>query len=551
MAKIVDPDNIARTTDVVYDTTAKTIQILITGAITDDSPGKTSGVTGQCIYSLTKELWKSEADLNKFKFPIKMIYAASFQLINGWSFADQQSMDVIRDAGFQDIINTDDYSCIISLGAIDTTPTAGAPYYANKVGFAEVVNTFDKNLELNENILIDDGTTDNSDYLKLFLREYSKLYAEYDLHFEQGLTNISYEAYKLPLSNGNDSKIVNDDTFVSGLNDPYQNMTIDFINGQLYETASLTGSLTGDGIYAVDDVVQDGDGRWARCTATGTAITAIQSYASFGGTSTWEAFPGEKQVGTLYYAFNRLVDDIVSATKPTVSQAHTFCQWSLRQATDINDNVNADAFGIVNGNVAIPLTAFIGDQLYTNPGVYIDNTHADDNSNITYQDITVTAADQGATGGVDPVTFVPVLSTERNNPFFSSFTLVFSDNLLTEGDGDGTATQFRMYFTNDSAADTPAGNDFDTAGAIVVEDATPANITGNITTAGTPYTYQYAYDTNIQRGVGSAGKDAPVTVSFQGLDGSEISTAEFTITRSTGLTFTCNTPDELNYNNPI
>lgn len=537
MAKIVDPDALAQTTDVIYDTSAKTIQIVITGAINDDSPGKTSGVTGQCIYSFTKEEWKSDAALNKFKFPIKMIYAASFQLINGWSFADQQSIDVIRDAGFQSIVDTEDYSCIISLGAIDSTPTSGAPYYANVVGFDQTVNTFDKDLELNENILIDNGTTDTSDYLKLFLREYSKLYAEYDLHFEQGLAALSYEAYKLPLSNGNDAKIVNDDTFVSGANDPYQNMTIDYIVGDLFVTATVTS-------YATDNVIQDTAGRWARCTTGGTMDAAgVADYTNNGGTAVWEIYPGEKQVGTNYYAFNRIVDDIVSAVKPTVSQAHTFCQWSLRQATDINDNVNLDAFGTVNGNVATPLTAFIGDQLHTNPGVYIANTHADDNSNITYWDITVDG------GGVDAVTSVPVTSTDRNNPFFSSFTLVFSDNLLSEGDGDGTATQFRMYFTDDSAGDN-AGNNFDTSGAIVVEDATPTNITGNITTAGAPYTFQYAYDTNNQRGAASTGDDAPVTVSFQGLDGSEISTAEFTITRSTGLTFNCITPDELNYNNP-
>lgn len=537
MAKIVDPDNLAQTTDVVYDTTLKTIEIKITGAINDGSPGKTSGVTGQCIYSFTKEEWKSDAALNKFKFPIKMIYAASFQLINGWSFKDAQSMDVIRDAGFQDIVNTDDYSCIISLGAIDSTPTAGAPYYANVVGFDQAVNTFDKNLELNENILIDDGTTDTSGYLKLFLREYSKLYAEYNLHSEQTLTNISYEAYKLPLSNGNDSKVVNTDAFVSGANDPYQNMTIDYIKGDLYETASLTGGQGNDGIYAVDDVLQDTNGRWGRCTATGTAISSIVDYASFGGTSTWEAYPGEKQIGTLYYAFNRLVDDIVSSTKPTVSQAHTFCQWSLRQVTDINDNVNVDAFGTVYGNVATPLTGFIGDQLHTNPGVYIANTHADDNSNITYHDITVDG------GGVDSVTSVPVTSTERNNPFFSSFTIVFSQNLLDETTGN---TQFKVYFTNDDTGDN-AGNDFDTSGAIVVNDKDGTPITDTISVAGAPYTYQYAYDTNVQRGTGSDGTDVPITITYQGLSDSEISTAEFTISASTGLTFTCNSPDELNY----
>jgi hypothetical protein len=508
MAKIVDPDDIAQTTDVIYDTSAKTIQIIETGNIDDDAPGKTSGITGQCIYSFTKEEWKSDAALNKFKFPFKMIYAASFQLINGWTFLDDQTKDIIRDAGFQEVASDDEFSCIISLGSIDT---GGAPYYANVVGFDETVVAFDKIGELNENILVYDGSIDTRDYLKLFLREYGKVYAEYWLHDEQGLTTLGYEAYKLPLSNGADLKIANDDTFVEGVNDPYQNMSIDYLNGQLFETASLTGS-GGDGIYAVDEVVQDGDGRWARCTATGTAISAIQSYASFGGTSVWEAYPGERQIGTSYFAFNRIVDGDVTNTA-TKEQTHTYCQWSLRQTTDINGDAGGDAFGIVYGNVAVPLTSFIGDQLHTNPGTYIDYLDADDNSNITYWDITVDS------GGVDTVTSVPIVSTDRNNPFFSSFNLVFSQNLVDE---ESTA--------------------------IVVNDKDSAAITGEVD-SGT-IGFQYAYDTNDQRGTASKNTVAPVTVTYQGLDDAEIAIAEFSITRATGLTFTCNAPDELNYSNP-
>ena len=55
MAKIVDPDAIAQTTDVVLDTGAKTIQLITTGAISDDSPGRDSGITGKCLYSFLKE----------------------------------------------------------------------------------------------------------------------------------------------------------------------------------------------------------------------------------------------------------------------------------------------------------------------------------------------------------------------------------------------------------------------------------------------------------------------------------------------------------------
>lgn len=533
MAKIVDPDALAQTTDVVYDTTGKTIQILATGAISDDAPGKTSGVTGRCIYSFTKEEWKSDAALNKFKFPFKMIYEASFQLINGWSFLDQQTKDIIRDAGFQEIVTDDEFSCIISLGAIDA---GGAPYYANVVGFDQTTVAFDKSGELNENILVFDGTADTRDYLKLFLREEGKLYAEYDLHFEQGLTALGFEAYKLPLSNGTDLKIVDNDATVSGANDPYQNMSIDYLTGALFETAAV-------GSYVIDDVVQDGLGRWFRCTTGGTVdVTDITDIGTMGGAGTaiWEVYPGERAVGTSYYAFNRIIDGD-SVNTATKEEVHTYCQYQLRQATDINGNAGLDAFGTVNGNIAIPLTSFVGDQLFTNPGVYVDFLDANDNSNITYQDITVDG------GGLDPVTFVPLVTTNRNNPFFASFTLAFSANLVAEEVASAGDTQFRMYFTNDDAG-ANAGNDFNTSGAIVVDDKDGSAIEGAVTSAG--IAFQYAYDTNVQRGGGSANTPVPVTVTYQGLNDSELSIAEFTITRSTGLTFACNTPDELNYDNP-
>jgi len=123
MAKVVDPDVLAlavnataTTEEVEIQTDPKTIKITLVGDVDDDSPGSTSGVTKQCLYSFLKEEWRTNATLNKFKFPIKAIYEAKFVMQYGWSFADQQTRDLIRDAGWQEITGAE-YACLISLGS--------------------------------------------------------------------------------------------------------------------------------------------------------------------------------------------------------------------------------------------------------------------------------------------------------------------------------------------------------------------------------------------------------------------------------------------------
>lgn len=87
MAKLVDPDSLSgqdpTPTEVILDTTAKTIQLVVAGNLFNTSPGSTSGVTLQCVYSYLKEEWKTVAALNKFKFPIKMYTKTDGTFING------------------------------------------------------------------------------------------------------------------------------------------------------------------------------------------------------------------------------------------------------------------------------------------------------------------------------------------------------------------------------------------------------------------------------------------------------------------------------------
>jgi hypothetical protein len=454
MAKIVDPDDISYVVDstaggsdeMEIQTGAKTIQLLAQGTLSDDAPGATSGISGKCLYSKCKEIWKTDNSLNKHRFPIQMIYEASFVWINGWGPADDQTRDLIRDAGFQEVDGREN-ACIISLGSMDDSDNDLA-YYANVAGFDQSTSTFDKTGELNENVQIKGtgGTPDNTGYFKAFLREMQKTYASYNLLTEQGLAALTYQAYRLPLANASDLNAIDDDTVigttdagsVSGVK--YSELTIDYIVGNGFTTAAAQS-------YSVDDVVQDGVGRWARCTGAGTVVTPGGAYGSFGGTATWEAYPGERQIGTVYYAFNRVLDvqDTTNSFSARLQEIHSWTQYKLRQATDINDDVNGDTYGTVYGNVALPFTYFVGSTLHTQPGVFIDNFDNNDKNDMVFWDVTVDG------GGLDSED-KPVLSTNRVYPYTAAGNLNFSQNFVDQPDGETRYTMYFQYITSTSVS---------------------------------------------------------------------------------------------------
>ena len=454
MAKLVDPDDISYVVDATaggsdemeVQTGAKTIQLLAQGTLSDASPGATSGVTGKCIYSKCKEIWKSDSDLNKHRFPIQMIYEASFVWINGWGPKDDQTRDLFRDAGFKETDGREN-ACIISLGSMYTSPGDQA-YFTNDFTseFAESKIDFDKTGEVNENIQIKGtgGSPDNSDYLKVFLREEQTTFASYNLLDEQGLAALTYQAYRLPLANADDSlNAVDNDTTISGdvgsiSGVKYSELTIDYLVGSLFAQVD-------DTTYTLNQVVQEDNGsgsHWFRCTGAGTVTGSTGvAQASWGGTATWEAYPGERQIGANYYAFNRILDvqDTTNSYKARLKEIHSWAQWKLRQAGDINDDVNGDSFGTVYGNIALPFTYFVGDVLHTQGGVFIDNYDANDKNNIRPWDITM---GDGASYGIN-LEYFPNTTTMRQFPFTAAGTLNFSQNYVDEVDN---TTRYTMYF---------------------------------------------------------------------------------------------------------
>ena len=612
MAKIVDPDQITVGVEVVYSTAAKTAQYLVAGNLNDNAPGKTSGVTGQASYSASKDHWLASTTLRKHRSPYDPVFDASFRVKDDWDFADQQSRDLQRDAGFQITKTGQEFACIIGLQEAADTDVLN---YQNVFGFTEAVNAFDKDGNLNELIeIFDGGVNDFRDFLKVFNRQQGRIYSEGNLLVDQGLSALTFVAYRIPLGSASDPNVIQGDAFIDG-NTPYTGMTVNYLKGSGFTTwadavAYPAGAVVLDAILQVNGST---NGTWwftplgGTSSGTGTADDV--------GVTDWEAYTGEVQIGLEWFAFNRIID----GNNGTDIQVHEFSQRELRRTTEINDDgigtPNQDAFGTVNGDVAIRLTSFAG-GIKTFGGTYILNLDPSSRATAEFFDITVDG------GGLD-VFSSPITTTGQTFPFAAAGNIVYTQNAVDETNVD---TYGDMYFDHtfeqtetDVAMTTVSGNTgtltstlidlsrfasgdylqlsgfantenngifratgagvagsvaiekpreigtvlideiagpsvrvdddpFDTDDAVLVNDDTGTPITHQITQINEPFTF--AYDTNVQGGR-TAGTDALINIAASGLNDSKNVVASFTISRQTGLSFPVNLLDESVYNNPI
>ena len=269
MAKLVDPDQLNQGTEVVINTAGKTVQLLVAGNLDDASPGASSGVTKQAVYSFLKEEWKNDNALNKFKFPLKAFTKNEFQWINGWAPADAQTRELFRDAGWQETVgaeNGDLYAGFISLGNFDAIADQG--YYQQTAGFDQATVNFDKTGNVNEAVLIFDasGPTDLTGFFKSFLREQGKTHASYNLLTEQGIPALEATLYRFPLENGTDLNITETDVNIDA-NAPYTGMSVDYRTGQHTSVTTWAGATA----YVIGDIAQSAGGRYFRATTAGTS----------------------------------------------------------------------------------------------------------------------------------------------------------------------------------------------------------------------------------------------------------------------------------------
>lgn len=412
------------------------------------------GVTGQALYSFLKEVWKSNDNLIPYPFPMVSITPEQFEFVEGWKPKDTTTRNLIRSAGWREI---DDSKVLqkqyMNVISLGSINSANTAYLSF-AGDTSLTN-FSFGGTVNQAVQVYQegagGYDRRSDVLTTFIRTQGQLYGSATTT-SIGLTSLNYIANRFPLAEAVDTKIDATDTAIETL-----------------------------AVY------------------TGMSIT----YApELGGIKT----PFERNIGGNNYNF----DVVIDGNQGTAEQIYEFVQYSLRQNTDIDENESGKI-----GSLSDELLAFLGNDLKTNTGVYVDGFQPDDTNRITFTDNT---------------------GTERTFPFVAAGSLNFNQNLVDDPDAS-----FHMFFT-----DT-----FGSASATIVNDNDANPITGNVTLNGTGRAsigFDFDFDGNIQQGR-TAGTPANVTVVAIGLNTAQHVIATATIGRATGQTISLVAPLERNYSN--
>jgi len=201
----------------------------------------------------------------------------------------------------------------------------------------------------------------------------------------------------------------------------------------------------------------------------------------------------------------------------TLIDQFQFVQHQLRQTTDIDVGGQFVARGDIT-DLLMTFSTPTGVAL----NLFIDDLNLNDINNVTFRD---------------------ACGKDRLFPFVSTVTLQFNTNL--QGDADAT---FWVFFTNDDTGDN-SGRDYGTKDAITVQDSALADVTG-LVAAASSFTFDFDYTNNAQRGGGSEGTDAPVTVIAIGLNTAQFVITTGTITQAKGIVISLVSALERNYSNP-
>lgn len=455
MAKLTDPDDLVRDTNVIYNTGTKRITVATGGTFPLDAK---DGVTLKCLYSFTKEEWKNDATLIPHPFPFVPITDEQFELVEGWDWADDSSRYLIRDGGWAVVDPTTGlpnakWTGIISLGAIEANDQ---PYFQQASG--GTASDFQTQGVINQAIQVfkdadADGLQEGGDFnltafLQLFVREAAQLYGKSKLS-DIGVTALASQAYRFPLATAADLNITASDATI-GSTSPYTLILVRYFSAAYarpVDSAALRsfGIVIDVGTHTGIDGSAPGGGS-VLTTAEGGIPTAGDPFV--GGTLTIHdgANAGTYPItaatattvtitGTLAAQSN--MDFLLQRATPIVAtkkQIYEKVQYLLRQNTDIDSTG-----GSVTGKTADELLEFVGTALKagtktpSNPngggsGVIIEGFDANDTNDLSFVD----------SGG-----------TTRTYPFVAAGTIFFNPNL--DNDPDSAYWMFFEYterFTN-------------------------------------------------------------------------------------------------------
>lgn len=551
---IIDPDELGYTVDVsfassteeiVINTTAKTIALKVQGNLTTD------GATIKAVYSKLKDAWRVNATLIKFPFPMGPITDEQFELVNGWNWdkvetsgaATQTTVELLRTGGWS-VVNTagnitEEWFSVITLGTLGILATSTDQVYYQQVNTDTASVNFKLTGKVNQAVQafsdpngdgnVSDGFNRRT-YFKIFVREWEKLYAQSEIA-DIGVTSLLPQAYRFPLTNADDLKITVDfadiaadlDGNADGIPDVgvYANIKITYLRDANDAFYTVLGNYNPSSFaYVVGNVVKDtSNDRWYKCIV-GYTSNATQPNAN---TTNWAAYEGERLIGAEYWPFTIIVDgDTAIGTTGSgaarTDEIYTAVQYFLRRSGDIDLSGTLGTAPTVTGKTASSLLRFVGDQLITSTGVYVDSFNANDTNVITFTD---------------------ALGVPHNFPFLASLTVNFGTNLQ-----DDQYSKYWVFFTN------AGGNQFGTTNAIIVDDADGIDMAGDVNpawpTKRTSVAHTFNYDSNTQGGR-TAGTNAAITAVGLGLTKGQYVTATGLIEKLTTNSITLTAALERNY----
>lgn len=501
-----------------------------------------NGVTLKAIYSFLKDRWKDDSRLIKFPFPMTPITDEQFEFYNGWNLdpstasggtASQVTPQLIRTGGWAvknaNGVDTERWASVISLGTLGTLDQV---YYLqqNLISTDATVNVVLTG-QVNQAIQFysdtnGDGTPDYdySQFMKLFCREWEKTYANSTLD-DIGVTTLTYQAYRFPLTNAADSKLEGlnrSQSAASGVSKNVQTASWS-TNVATITTTAAHGFETGD-VIDVASITPSGYNGTYTITVTGAttftyALTSDPGSYSTGGTVSGDIYNNMSiswyslgQLETGFFSpsqayFTVVIDANVSGTgtNPSTEEIYGYIQANLHRSvtTNINTTSSSQGTGAKIGKVVPDKLRFIGDDLYTlgqsslYEGVYIDDYNEQDINSLHFWGYSVavngpksistiarssntvtvdTAVNHNLTSG-DKVTISGV--TGGTTSFNGTFTVTVSDsNTFTysqTGSNESGTTGANSYATpNEGIVITTIARSSNT---VTVDTATPHGYT--------------------------------------------------------------------------
>jgi hypothetical protein len=275
---------------------------------------------------------------------------------------------------------------------------------------------------------------------------------------------------------------------------------------EIGDIVNVSGSTSNDGSYTVATVAS----KVLTLVATDTLSAEVVTGGLGNGLSIERTF--KRTVNGVVYGFRWRL----TGNDTTLANTYQFVQHELRQSTDIDYGP-----GTSRGDVTDLLMAY-ATPTGTTLDMYIDDLAAADTNNVTWTDAT----------GVG-----------RLEAFVSAGTITFNTNLQADA-----AAEYTMFFTNDDAG-SDLGRDYGTPDAIIVKDASNVDIAGSVGGASSK-SFTYDYDGNTQRGSGSEGTDAPITLVAIGLEDAQFVLFTGTIERTKTNSFALASALERVYSNP-